>query len=96
MADFRPKTSKELEEERVIALLDNRAFLDTVKSWIDSDIDAATVEMASEDDPIKNAKARGKYLALTAITARLEAVAKRSARRSQAAEIFDLNKGPRP
>lgn len=70
-------TKLQIEAERVYALTSSPMFQDTVGKWLSDIKDTAVREMAFEDDQIKSAKARGRYLAVTEILDRIEAVMRR-------------------
>lgn len=70
-------TKLQIEADRVFSVISSLPYQDTVGSWLKEIRESSVREMSDEDDPIKNAKARGKYLAVSEILDRIDAVLQR-------------------
>jgi len=60
-----------IEADRVYHLVNDVHYRETLGQWMRDEMEAATALMADEDDPIKNAKARGAYMVLRQISDRI-------------------------
>lgn len=66
-----------LEAERVSAIVNDPQYKATIGAWLAEEIQYATMTMSQEDDPVKNAKARGSFLALQGLVDRVNACLQR-------------------
>lgn len=60
-----------IEADRVYHLVNDVHYRETLGQWMRDEMEVATAYMADEDDPIKNAKARGAYAVLKLISDRI-------------------------
>lgn len=70
-------TKLQIEADRVYAVTSFLPYQDTVHKWLLETKEYAIKEMAESDDAIANAKARGRYSAVTEILDRIDSVIQR-------------------
>jgi len=70
-------TKLQMEADRVYSVVSSLPYQDTIGQWLNDIKDSAILEMAQEDEPIKNAKARGRFAAVSEILDRIDAVMQR-------------------
>lgn len=68
-----PASPALIEADRVHHLVHDIHYQETLGKWMQDELDAATVAMANEDDPVRNAKSRGSYAVLRNILDRIQA-----------------------
>ena len=67
-------TKLQIEADRVYSVISSLPYQDTIGNWLNEIKQSSVREMAEEDDAIKNAKARGRYSAVSEILDRIDAV----------------------
>lgn len=67
-------TKARIEAERIYSVVSFPPYRDTIHQWLEDILNAATEEMSREDDPIRNAKARGRYSAVKEVIDRINLI----------------------